>query len=397
MMKMLRLSCYFFALTLFFACQEEKHAPLFPGEAPEAVSQYTIENLPGAAAISFKLTDPRTAYVKAVYTLKDGLTREAKASKYENKLIVDGFAESREYSVAIYAVGNDEQESEPIHVTVHPGTPPYKTVLENLAVAPDWGGGKLQGANETSAKLMIGVLMKDPSTGEWEELEVFFTEGQSFNFNFRGLDPIETDFGFFTRDQWQNFSDTVVFRFEPWEEIKLPLSHNEQAHFLVMPGDAIGQASYGLRKLFDGLKGPWTNGYYSLNDGTPFPKTITIDLLDTYQLSRFKYWQNSNLYYQSANAKHIRIWGQTTLDENYETWVLLGEWDDWRPSGRPPATGNAGLTDEDLLAADNGNDFDFPLDAPPVRYIRIEAVTTFEPRTQVYYSELEFWGRRVKD
>lgn len=395
-MKIVRISVFFFALALFLSCEEEKHQPLFSGEVPDAVTDFTVENLPGAAKISFKLNDPRTAYVKAVYTLKGGVTRETKSSKYDNHLMVNGFSESAEYSVAIYAVGHDEQESTPTHVTIHPTTPPYIAVLENLTLTADWGGGKLKGENETSAKLMVGVLRRNPATGEWEEVEIFFMEGQSFDFNFRNQEPVETEFGIYTRDQWQNFSDTAVFVIEPWEEIKLPLSHNNLAHFIVMPGDAIGQASYGLRKLFDGIKGPWTTGYYSLNDGTPFPKTITIDLLNVYQLSRFKYFQNSNLYYQSANAKHIRIWGQTELNEDYSTWYLLGEWDDWRPSGRPPTQGNAGLTPEDIEAADNGNDFDFPIDTPPARYIRIEAVSTFEPRTQVYYSELEFWGRAIK-
>jgi len=394
-MKNLKLSAFLIFVFMLFACEEEKHGPLFSGEAPNAVSQYTIENLPGAAAITFKLDDPRTAYVKAVYTLEHGLTREAKASKYDNKLTVDGFAQSKEYSVAIYAVGKDEQESDPVYITVHPDTPPYQTVLAELEMNADWGGGRITGPNSTSAKLMIGVVKKNPETGEWEDVEVFFTESQSFYFNFRNQAPVETEFGIYTRDQWQNFSDTISVIFEPWEEIKLPLTH-QNFNQIVMPGDVAGQASYGLRRLFDGLNFSWADGFYSVADGKPFPKFITIDLLNTYQLSRFKYWQNGNLYYQSANAKHIRIWGNTTLDPNYDNWHLLGEWDDWRPSKRPPTTGNAGLTEEDLEAAQNGNDFDFPLDIPGVRYIRIEAVTTWEPRTQVYYPELAFWGRPIK-
>lgn len=395
-MKILRFSGFFLVLLALFACEEEgKHQPLFPGEAPNAVSQYRIDNLPGAAAITFKLNDPRTAYVKAVYTVEHGLTRESRASKYDNKLMVDGFAEAKEYAVTLYAVGHSEQASDPVHITVHPGMPPYKTVAATLDVNADWGGGKIKGPNPTSAQLMIGVLKKNPGTGEWEDVEVFFTESQSFDFNFRGQAPIETVFGVYTRDKWQNYSDTVTFTFEPWEEIKLPLTHNN-FNQIVLPGDAIGQASYGLRRIFDGLRATWADGYYSLASAD-WPKTITIDLLDTYQLSRFKYWQNNNLYYQSANAKHIRIWGNTELDLNYDNWHLLGEWDDWRPSRRPPTTGNAGLTDEDLEAAQAGNDFDFPLGIPGVRYIRIEAVNTWEPRTQVYYPELEFWGRPIRD
>ncbi|GGH08985.1 DUF5126 domain-containing protein [Sphingobacterium alkalisoli] len=394
-MKILELSIGFFSLFMLLACSEEKHEPLFLGETPNAVSQYSVENLPGAAAVTFKLDDPRTAYVKAVYTVEHGVTREAKASKYDNKLMVDGFAQSREYSVALYAIGKDEQESEPVYITVHPGTPPYQTVLAELNVAADWGGGRVTGENPTSAQLMIGVVKKDPTSGEWVDVEVFFTESPSFNFNFRNQTPVETEFGVYTRDPWQNFSDTVSSVFEPWEEIKLPLTH-QNFNQIVLAGDAIGQASYGLRRLFDGIRFSWADGYYSLNDGTPFPKVITIDLLQTYQLSRFKYWQNGNLYYQSANAKHIRIWGNTTLDPDFDKWHLLGEWDDWRPSKRPPTTGNPGLTEEDLAAAQAGNDFDFQLEIPGVRYIRIETLSTWEPRTQVYYPELEFWGRPIK-
>ncbi|SEM65142.1 protein of unknown function [bacterium A37T11] len=395
-MKIIKLSIFLFCLDMLIGCKEEKHSPHFTDEAPSILAQYSVENLPGAAAISYKLADDsHTAYVKAVYTLKEGLTREAKASKYDNKLMVDGFSESKEYTVALYTVGEDEQMSDPVYISVHPDTPPYQKVAAELDVKPDWGGGKIKGANATSAKLMIGVLKKDPTTGEWVDVEVFFTENQSFNFNFRGLDPVETQFGVYTRDQWQNFSDTVTATFEPWEEIRLPLTQNN-FNPIILPGDALGQAAYGLKRIFDGANFSWSDGYYSLNDGTPFPKVITIDLLETYQLSRFKYFQNGNLYYQSANAKHIRIWGNATLNLDYTTWTLLGEWDNWRPSGRPASTGNAGLTDEDKIAAQAGNDFDFNLEIPGVRYIRIEALNTWEPRTQVYYPELQFWGRKIK-
>lgn len=392
-MKIIKLLVTLISLSCFLSCQEESHKPLFEGGVPDKITQYKIENLSGAAAISFKIDDPRTVYVKAVYTLKEGLTRSAKASKYDNVLMIDGFSEVKDYTVAIYAVSADEQQSEPTYVTVHPSTPPFQKVVHELLVNPDWGGGKILGDNMTSSQLMIGVLKKNNTTNTWEEVELFFTEGKSFSFNFRGLKPVETQFGIFVRDKWQNYSDTMTFVFEPWEEIKLPLTH-QNFNQIVLPGDAAGQAAYGLRRLFDGLKFSWADGYYSTAT-EPFPKVITIDLLAKYQLSRWKYFQNGNLYYQSANAKHMRIWGNNTLDTDYSKWKLLGEWDDWRPSKRPPTTGNSGLTDEDLAKAQAGNDFDFPLGIEGVRYIRIETLSTWEPRTQVYFPEIEFWGRRV--
>lgn len=403
-MKILQLSIILFSFCAVLACEEEKHEPLFAGEVPNAIQQYSIENLPGAAAITFNLDDPRTAYVKAVYTVERGLRRESRASRFDNVLLVDGFAQSREYSIALYAVGNNEQESEPVYITVHPGTPPYQQVLGDIEVNPDWGGGKILGSNPTGATLMIGVVKKDPLTGEWLEVvdrvgnqnvrQVFFSESRNISFNFRGQEPVETEFGIYTRDRWQNFSDTVSFTFEPWEEIKLPISHQNPAHFSINLAGDVGPTSstYPKSRIFDGVRATWADGFYSAVSPV-WPKTITIDLLVPYQLSRLKYWQNSNLYYQTGNMKHFRIWGNNTPSEDFSTWTLLGEWDDWRPSGLPPTTGNPGLTEEDLEAGRNGNDFDFPLDIPGVRYIRIETVTTWEPRTQVQIPELEFWGR----
>ena len=395
-MKLIKLIFAFFPLIWLASCQEEKNTPFFAGEKPQPITDYTVENLSGAAAISFKLNDPNAAYVKAVYSLKEGLVREAKASRYDNKLIVDGFSEEKAYTVQLYAVSKDEQDSDPTMITVNPSKAPHKRVVEELTIDADWGGGKIEGPNPTSAKLMIGVIKKNAATGEWEDVEAFFTEASEFKFNFRGLNPVESTFGVYTRDQWQNFSDTLTYVFTPWEEIKLPLTSTNPAHFIEIPGDSkASSTAYALRRIFDGAKATWADGYYSVAEAK-FPKYITIDLLASYQLSRFKYWQNNNLYYQSANAKHIRIWGNNTPSDDMSTWYLLGEWDNWRPSGRPPTSLNAGLTEADLAAAQAGNDFDFPLDIPAARYIRIETVSTWEPRTQVYYPELEFWGREIR-
>ena len=391
-MKIIKLLIILLPLFFIQGCEEERNQPLFEGDTPDAIKEYSVENLSGAAEITFKLNDPRTAYVKAVYTLKNGLTREAKASKFDNRILVEGFSEVKSYSVALYAVGRNEKESSPLMITVNPKKPPFQEVVQNLTLTPDWGGGKLQGNNATNAKLLIGVIKKNQTTGQWENVEVFFTEGKSFLFNYRKQSPVETVYGVYARDQYQNYSDTILHTFAPWEENVLPLSNTTAAHFIELPGDAKAQAAYPLRNIFNGVFGSWTTGYYS--SAAPFPQFITIDLLANYELSRFKYFQNNNLYYQSANAKHIRIWGNTTPNTDYSTWTLLGEWDNWRPSGRPATTGNPGLTELDILKADEGNDFDFPLGIPAVRYIRIEAVSTWEPRTQVYYPELIFWGRK---
>ena len=377
-----------FLIVSMLSCEKETHKPLYKGEKPMAVSGYTVENLSGAAKITCKISDENTLYVKAVYTIKNGVKREAKASKFDNILVLDGFPESKEYIVSVYAVSVDEKESEPIAVTVHPLTPPFKMVKNNLEFNPTYGGGLVSGSNDSKANLMIGVITKN-SAGEWIDVTEYFSSAKEILFSFRGFEPKPREFGIYVRDQWQNYSDTLFKTITPWEEVKVNMSNFQQT---VLPGDAPARAANQLRKMFDGVTGSWVNGYYSENVGVP--QHITIDLGKTFQLSRFRLWQNSNLYYQSANAKHMRIWGSMNPNPNGElddTWYLLEEFDDWKPSGLPPGQ----MSDEDVARAEEGNEFLFDVDTQPARYIRIETLSTYQPRTSVYFVELAFWGREI--
>lgn len=370
------------------SCEKETHKPLYEGGTPQAVSGFTVENLAGAAKITCKVSDEKTLYVKAVYTIKNGVKRVAKASKFDNTLILDGFSESKEYTVSVYAVSVDEKESEPIQVTVNPSTPPYKEVKNNLEFTPTYGGGLISGTNDTKANLMIGVITKD-STGEWVDVTEYFSSAKEIYFTFRGYEPKPREFGIYVRDQWQNYSDTLFQTITPWEEVKVDMSNFQQT---ILPGDAPARGGYPLSKMFNGVTGSWTNGYYS--EAVGVPQYITIDLQKTFQLSRFKMWQNSNLYYQSANAKHMKIWGSMNPNPNGEfddTWYVLGEFDNWKPSGLPPGE----MSDEDLAKAEEGNEFIFELNTKPARYLRIQTLETYQPRSQVYFVELGFWGREI--
>lgn len=377
-----------FLMLSLLACEKETHKPLFKGGEPAAVDGYSVENLAGAALITCKVSDEKTLYVKAVYTLKNGTKRVAKASKFDNTLLLDGFDESKEYTVKVYAVSVDEKESAPVDVTIHPLTPPYKEVRNNLELNATYGGGFITGTNATKANLMVGVLTKN-AAGEWEDVISYFSSSEEINFNFRGYEPKEREFGIYVRDQWQNYSDTLFKMITPWEEVKVNMSNFQPT---VLPGDAPGQPSYPLSKMFDGLTGAWTNGFYSEEVGVP--QHITIDLQKTFQLSRFKLWQNSNLYYQSANPKHIKVWGSMNPNPNGEfddSWYLLGEFNNWKPSGLPPGQ----MSDEDVARAEEGNEFVFDQATQPARFIRIQTLETYEPRTRVYYVELAFWGRKI--
>lgn len=373
---------------LISACSKEEHRPMFSSQRPSPITDYSVENIPGGAEITCDFPDNITLYAKAVYSTKEGLTREAKTSKYNNVLTVDGFPESDEYRVMIFAVSGDEQESAPTEITIHPKTPPYKQVLNDLEFTASYGGGVVTSVNESLADLVVGVVTKNDTTGEWEDVTQEYTRNKQVNFALRGYPPEEREFGFYTRDQWLNYSDTIYKTITPWEEISIDFSNFVYEYF---PGDAPDNGVRPTKNIFDGVRGNWQDGFYS--DYMDLPQTITIKLPGTYQLSRFKLWQSMENPYGSSNPKHIKIWGSVDppVSESYDEWYLLGEFDNWKPSGLPVDENS----DEDMKQGNEGNEFSFPLDTREANYIRFQTVETWEPRDRVYITELAFWGREL--
>lgn len=382
---------------LIQACLEKEHAPLFPKDGqPQPLKDYSVENLSGASIIKFNLTDPNTLYIKAVYTLKEGLTRESKASKYDNKIVVDGFSESKEYTVLLYSVSADEKESAPISVTVHPETPPYLVVRNNLVWEPDFGGGHIAATNPTRASLLIGIISRRSASDKWTEVTNYYTDSRDIDFSFRGYPEEEIEFALYVRDQWLNYSDTIFKKYAPWEEKMIDMlgrMNKSEIDNFSLPGDAPTRSGYPKSSMFDGDWANYTRGWYSTGSLT-FPLTVTIKLPGTYQLSRFKYMQNLNLPYASGNPKHIKVWGSTNPNPNGsydDSWFLLGDYDNWKPSGLPPGQN----TDEDVRRATAGNEFTFQRDSPPTKYLRIQVLTTWEVRDFTYLAEVQMWGREL--
>src|SRR5690606_18418669 len=101
------------SLTIFGGCQEELREPLFQdSKAPEPVSSPIVVNLPGAATIQYSLpADQDLLYVKAEYMLANGKMAETKSSAYLNTVRVEGFGDSSEKTVTLYAVDHSENKS----------------------------------------------------------------------------------------------------------------------------------------------------------------------------------------------------------------------------------------------------------------------------------------------
>src|SRR5690554_673516 len=153
---MTKFSFYFWATVLvglvgIQACtHEDAHSPIHKkGERPAQVTNPQVENMPGAARITYEL--PKSdglLYVKAIYEIRPGVTQEAKASYYTNTIEIEGFGNTGTYEVSLYTVGRDNQESDPVIVQVAPTNPPLVKVIESVEIIEGWGGATVRLTNE---------------------------------------------------------------------------------------------------------------------------------------------------------------------------------------------------------------------------------------------------------
>jgi hypothetical protein len=75
-----------------------------------------------------------------------------------------------------------------------------------------------------------------------------------------------------------------------------------------------------------------------------------------------------------------------------EQWIHLVDCDSYRPSG---LDASQEATAEDYAYATAGEEFEFPEDAPPVRYIRFRVRRTWGGSNAMHIAELRFWGEPV--
>lgn len=382
---------YFFLLFAAFAvaaCEEEFNKPVTEGGKPGPVKTYVVKNLPGAVEISYDVPDQHVAYVVAEFEI-DGVKRDVKASKFKDNLLIEGFPRAGDFAVRLTAVGRDEQRSESVEIVVSPTTPPVHLAFEKLSVAPDFGGLNIVTENTSENVLTYEVIVETESG--WELVDQHSSRVKDIDWSVRGLPPEERRFGIFVKDRWSNRSDTLVAELRPYNEFMIDMSDFYETP---LPGDEMRlEGTRRMWYLFDGRKLSHTYSYYTVA-GSGMPQHFTIYLQDTYKLSRIMNWQNvtnNTIAYNSSNPRHFRVWG--SMDPNPDgsfddSWILLAEFENIKPSGSPVGTN----TQEDNDAARAGDEYVFPRDIPPVRYIRIETLSVWGNTGRVYYTELEIYG-----
>lgn len=385
---------FFFAVLLLIGCEETQHQPMaHNGSVPGALSNIKVENLPGAAKISYALPeDPNILYVQAEYTLLSGETRVVKSSVSKNYVLLEGFYSSAERPVKLFAVSRSEVPSDtPSVVTIKPLASPIENARETLEVFETFGGLGVNFLNQSQTSYIIYTLYKDSENGKWIEHDRFYvSDAQEVRFAVRGLAAEPKDFAIYFVDKWKNHSDTLFRTLTPLYEEEMDKS--------LFTNVMLFDDYYYPRYAANPLSMLWTPGgtsYFLMRNDDPglsLPNWFTIDLGKNYKFGRMKVNQLSHTNtwkFALGSPKIFEVWGSNVKSTDWDDWTLLGTFESIKPSGEPLGI----LTADDNAVNAAGEDFDFePVDAS-FRYVRFKTLKTWGGVPDVALLELTFWGQ----
>ena len=398
-MKNLKIVWTFILFVFLYSCSEQPIGQ-YPVDkiAPQKVANPIIQNIKGGSTITYDLpNEPDLLFVKAVYTLPNGKQKIVETSAFTNTIVINGFAKSAKATVQLVSVDKSKNESLPVTVEVEPLDSPIFDVFASLTIIESFGGIKVSWANPDKAEIVIGVLVKN-TENVYEPLENFYTSVADGKGAVRGMPPVPTDFAVFVRDIYDNYTDTVFTTLTPLEEVVL-----DKKLWKGMPlcsSFVISTYGSGVTSMWDNVIG---SAFYYLNMGTGVntPIFFTLDLGVNAKFSRFKFWGRNDWYFNLHHPKEFEVWG--TSDPvvangdpcSFTGWKLLTSGISTKPSG-PGVLAADKLTSEDKALAAAGEEYEFPMEAPAARYIRVRTVRTWTDSKSSFISELTFWGSLVK-
>ncbi|UYQ91184.1 DUF5000 domain-containing lipoprotein [Chitinophaga horti] len=373
---------------------------------PGPVTNVRTANFAGGSVITYTLPKASNLlYVMAEYKINDKVVRRAKSSYYSDTITVDGFEKEGDYDVTLWAVTRAEVKSDPVTIKVSPEKPPYLEAFATVQIQRDFGGANITVTNHTKQMIGVIVIAEDSTSGRMEPIEQNRTDAEFVNFSVRGFDTAEHKFGVYITDRWGNISDTQFVTLKPIYETLVPKNRFSEYR---LPTDApLGATSLGWNtaRLWDGIT--TDPGWHTQSGAGRLLQICTFDMGVSVKLSRYKLWERGEAYgndysYGHGNPKTWTLWGSNVaapqdaplpLTSNpgdvAGDWVNLGNFD-----CPPPISGNAPgqTTSADLEQVKAGFEFNIPLTAPKVRFIRLAVKTSWGNTDFAHVMELSFWG-----
>ena len=371
---------------------------------PGVVTNIKVDNYNGGSYITYNLPNSdNILYVLAKYQIKDNVARETKASYYSDTVNVEGFALSKDYSVSLYTVSRSNVMSDPVTVTVHPKTPIFSLVRQSTALQTDFGGVNVTALNPLKREIGVIITAFDKSTNAMEIQDQYFTTKDTINYSLRGFGTDSRQFGVYITDKFGNISDTLKKTISPLFEQLL-----DKSKFSVyqLPTDSPIGFGWQLPNLWDGRTDGSSAGWHT-NPGAPAPYVCTFNVGSTYRLSRFVMWErpdtDEKYAFNHGNPKVFSLWGSNVpspkdaqLPLSAPVGTVVGDWinlANYRypdpPSGLPVGSTN-GVDNAFVLA---GVNFNVPLNAPVVHFLRLSVSQTWSLSNFAHVMELSLYGQ----
>ena len=371
-----------------FACKKDPvgQQPI-DSVPPGPISNVKVVNTSGGAIFTYSLPqDEDLLYVKAVYSLKDGVSSETRSSLYKDTLRVEGFGDTLERQVKLIAVDRSRNESPAVVLTIKPLVSAVNTIGTTLKLIEDFGGVCLFWKNPTKAEVSVVMLMEDKNK-EFVPIKTFYSSMADGGGAQHGLDTIPRKFGVYVQDRWGNRSDIKYLTLTPLYETKF-----DRLKFLpvLLPTDAPDSYNFQFENFWNGITLEW-GGIHSPAGMGFWPASFTMDMGITAKISRIKIWQFPDYgLFAHGNMKKFEIWGCTTLNPtgNWAGWTKLMNCISIKPSGLPLGT----ISNEDKALCIAGEEWTNSPANPKVRYIRIRCTESWAGGDFMCATEIQIFG-----
>lgn len=379
-------------ICFLYSCKEYNERGQFPLDdvPPGVITSPVVKNVAGGAVISYTIpTDKDLLYVKAVYTLDNGVKMEQKASAYVHSLNIVGLGKSQIQTISIVTGDRSKNESKPVLVEIHPQDSPIYNIYSSIKIRNDFGGIRLDWDNPLGAEIVLTVCSVN-SEKKYTEVQKFYSTAITGKGNIRGLPSVETVFAVFISDRWDNLTDTISGPYTPIFEMKADRTKFVRWNPTGIPYVEL-TSNYPIERLWDG---DFTSNvsFYSLPITVVFPYSFTFNLGQTIKMSRFKAYQRDygGQLYIGSNVKRFQVWGSDNpnVNQDFATWTKLGDFESIKPSG----SGLGVVTADDRAYALAGEDYSVDISAPRVKYLRFNILETWGGTPAAQIGELEFFG-----
>lgn len=378
-------------LIICYSCKEE-YIGQYPIDStpPASVTNVKVENLQGKAVITYTLPqEDDLLFIKAVYISPEGKKKEMSSSAYSNSIELKGFGKSSKTKIELISVDKSYNESKPVNVEIEPLDSPIYDVIKTFKLYEAFGGLKLYWENPIGEDIVLGALAKDNEG--YKHIETIYSSEKTANKAIRGLESKLTEFAFYFRDMYNNYTDTLYISMTPMFEEEL-----DKKKFVSQKlSSKFALHSYGggkMEAMWDNIYNVDNNLFYV--NVAPEKIYFSFDMGVEAKLSRFRLWTRLNYMYQLHHIRTFEIWGTndvaaTTNPDNWDGWYKIMDCESIRPSGMKEGGSPTAEETQYLL---NGEEFEIPVEAPRFRYMKFKVNSTWSNSAAAFINEITIWG-----